>query len=86
MAATAATAPPRSGGSRRRQAAGGGGNGRQPLQHQLGARRHAAVLVREPVLLAQLPHGSRDLAQVVPRQRREQVVLDLVIQAACTPI
>ena len=53
------------------------------LEDLHGARRHAAGLVGEAVLAAQLHDGGPDLGQVVPRQRREQVVLDLVVQAAC---
>ena len=48
-----------------------------------GAGCHAARLVREAVLAAQLLDRGADLAQVVPRQRWEQVVLDLVVQPAC---
>ena len=48
-----------------------------------GAGRHAARLVREAVLAAQVLDRGADLGQVVPRQRREQVMLDLVVQPAC---
>ena len=41
------------------------------------------MLICEAVLFAQLPHRRCHLAQIVPRQRGEQVVLDLVVQAAC---
>ena len=50
------------------------------------AGRHAARLVGEAVLAAQLHDGGADFGQVVPRQRREQVVLNLVVQTACDDI
>ena len=58
-------------------------HGCQAGQHAARALSHAARLVREAVLRAQRGHARRDRAQAVPRQRREQVVLHLVVQPAC---
>ena len=51
-----------------------------------GAYPHIRLMVRNALVLAELRHQLVHLAQIMPRQHGEKVVVHLILQSAAKPV
>ena len=58
----------------------------QVLQDLQGPLPHGGLVVRDPIILAELAHAAVALGQMMSRHGGEEMVLDLVVEAAAEPV
>ena len=56
------------------------------LENFNSASKHISLVITHPLLLAEALHESMDLLQVVAREHREEMMVNLVLQATAKPV